>query len=213
MSERENYTTVRKEASDEFEEKRSIFIGHATHIECEQDALDFIKRKKKEYYDARHNVYAYVLSGAPVMRYSDDGEPGGTAGMPIIEVMKARGVTNAAVVVTRYFGGILLGAGGLLRAYTKSAKDALDAAGISVVRRWVEADVPCSYSQMEKLKAELVGCGALIGDVEYGAAVTIKILMPEEEAEEIQARIFDVSAGSVKVSVTGESFRAVPLER
>ena len=194
----------------EFVEKRSSFLGHVRLVETEDEARAFITEMKKKYHDARHNCWCYIIKDGPE-RYSDDGEPQGTAGIPMLEVMRREGVTNIVCVVTRYFGGILLGAGGLLRAYTKSAKDALDAAGISVVRRWVEAEVPCSYSQMEKLKAELVGCGALIGDVEYGASVIIKILMPEEEAEEIKAKIFDVSAGSVSVSVTGESFRAVPL--
>ena len=194
----------------EFVEKRSSFLGHVRLVETEDEARAFITEMKKKYHDARHNCWCYIIKDGPE-RYSDDGEPQGTAGIPMLEVMRREGVTNIVCVVTRYFGGILLGAGGLLRAYTKSAKDALDAAGISVVRRWVEAEVPCSYSQMEKLKAELVGCGALIGDVEYGASVIIKILMPEEEAEEIKAKIFDVSAGSVSISVTGESFRAVPV--
>lgn len=194
----------------EFVEKRSSFLGHVRLVETEDEARAFIAEMKKKYHDARHNCWCYIIKDGPE-RYSDDGEPQGTAGIPMLEVMRREGVTNIVCVVTRYFGGILLGAGGLLRAYTKSAKDALDAAGISVVRRWVEADVPCSYSQMEKLKSELMGCGALIGDVEYGASVVIKILMPEEEAEEIKAKIFDVSAGSVAVSVTGESFRAVPV--
>ena len=194
----------------EFVEKRSSFLGHVRLVETEDEARAFIAEMKKKYHDARHNCWCYIIKDGPE-RYSDDGEPQGTAGIPMLEVMRREGVTNIVCVVTRYFGGILLGAGGLLRAYTKSAKDALDAAGISVVRRWVEAEVPCSYSQMEKLKSELMGCGALIGDVEYGASVVIKILMPEEEAEEIKAKIFDVSAGSVSVSVTGESFRAVPV--
>ena len=194
----------------EFVEKRSTFMGHVRLVETEDEARDFIAQMKKKYHDARHNCWCYIIKDGPE-RYSDDGEPQGTAGIPMLEVMRREGVTNIVCVVTRYFGGILLGAGGLLRAYTKSAKDALDAAGISVVRRWVEADVPCSYSQMEKLKVELMGCGALIGDVEYGASVIIKILMPEEEAAEIKAKIFDVSAGSVKVIDTGESFRAVPV--
>ena len=194
----------------EFVEKRSSFLGHVRLVETEDEARAFIAEMKKKYHDARHNCWCYIIKDGPE-RYSDDGEPQGTAGIPMLEVMRREGVTNIVCVVTRYFGGILLGAGGLLRAYTKSAKDALDAAGISVVRRWVEADVPCSYSQMEKLKVELMGCGALIGDVEYGASVIIKILMPEEEAEEIKAKIFDVSAGSVKVIDTGESFRAVPV--
>ena len=195
----------------EFVEKRSRFLGHVRLVETEEEARAFIAEMKKKHYDARHNCWCYIIKDGPE-RYSDDGEPQGTAGIPMLEVMRREQVTNIVCVVTRYFGGVLLGAGGLLRAYTKSAKDALDAAGISVVRRWVEADVPCSYSQMEKLKAELMSCGALIGDVDYGAAVTIKILMPEEEAEDIRARIVDVSAGSVAVTVTGESFRAVPLK-
>ena len=194
----------------EFVEKRSTFMGHVRLVETEDEARAFIAEMKKKYYDARHNCWCYIIKDGPE-RYSDDGEPQGTAGIPMREVMRREGVTNIVCVVTRYFGGVLLGAGGLLRAYTKSAKDALDAAGVSVVRRWVEADVPCSYSQMEKLKVELQNCGALIGDVEYGASVIIKILMPEEEAEEIKAKIFDVSAGSVSVTVTGESFRAVPV--
>ena len=194
----------------EFVEKRSTFMGHVRLVETEDEARAFIAEMKKKYYDARHNCWCYIIKDGPE-RYSDDGEPQGTAGIPMLEVMRREGVTNIVCVVTRYFGGVLLGAGGLLRAYTRSAKDALDAAGISVVRRWVEADVPCSYSQAEKLKMELQSCGALIGDVEYGAAVTIKILMPEEEAEDIKARIFDVSAGSVTLNVTGESFRAVPV--
>ena len=204
------YYIPTQSSESEFVEKRSRFIGHVWRVESEEEARAHIEEMKKRYYDARHNCWCYIIKDGPE-RYSDDGEPQGTAGIPMLEVMRREGVTNIVCVVTRYFGGILLGAGGLLRAYTKSAKDALDAAGISVVRRWVEADVPCSYSQMEKLKVELQGCGALIGDVEYGASVVIKILMPEEEAADIKARIFDVSAGSVKVIDTGESFRAVPV--
>ena len=129
----------------------------------------------------------------------------------MLEVFRREGITNFVCVVTRYFGGILLGAGGLLRAYTKSAKDALDAAGVSVVRRWVEMEVPCSYAQSEKLKGEVLGVGGIVSDMEYAAAVTIKAMVPEEKAEELSARIFDVSAGSVKCLAGGESFRAVPL--
>lgn len=108
---------------------------------------------KKRYYDARHNCWCYLLREGPV-RYSDDGEPQGTAGQPMLNVFQREEVTNVCCVVTRYFGGILLGAGGLVRAYTQSAKDALDAAGISVVRRWVETLVPCPYSLLERLKSE-----------------------------------------------------------
>ena len=193
----------------EYVEKRSSFLGHLRCVETEDEARAFIAETKKKYYDARHNCWCYIIrNGAE--RYSDDGEPQGTAGIPMLEVMRREGVTNVVCVVTRYFGGILLGAGGLLRAYTKSAKDALDASGISVVRRWIEADIPCSYSQAEKLKNEIAAAGGIVGDMEYGAAVVIKVLVPEEMIEDFKAKIFDVTAGSVSVKVTGESFKAVP---
>mgnify|MGYP001082051098 CR=1 FL=1 len=136
--------------------------------------------------------------------------PQGTAGIPMLEVFRREGVCNVVCVVTRYFGGILLGAGGLLRAYTKSAKDALDAAGISVVRRWVETALDCSYAAVEKLKQEITAFGGIVAGLDYGAAVTIHAYIPEESAEDFKARIFDVSAGGVTVRVTGEDFRAVP---
>lgn len=196
----------------EFTEKRSRFLGHVRHVENEDEAKAFIAEMKKKYYDARHNCWCYIIRGG-AERYSDDGEPQGTAGIPMLEVLRREGVTDIVCVVTRYFGGVLLGAGGLLRAYTKSTKDALDAAGISVVRRWVECDVPCSYSSAERLKTELCACGAVVSEVEYGAGVTIKALVPEEAFEALAARIFDVSSGSVTVSPTGESFKAVPLKK
>ena len=119
----------------EYVEKRSRFLGHVRLVENEEEARAFIAEMKKKYYDARHNCWCYLLKDGPE-RYSDDGEPQGTAGIPMLEVFRREGVTNLVCVVTRYFGGVLLGAGGLFRAYTKSAKDALDAAGRSVVRRW-----------------------------------------------------------------------------
>lgn len=194
----------------EYTEKRSRFLGHIRCVESEEEAKAFIAETKKQYYDARHNCWCYIIRGG-AERYGDDGEPQGTAGIPMLEVLRREGVTNAVCVVTRYFGGVLLGAGGLLRAYTKTAKDALDAAGISVVRRWIEAEVPCSYSQAEKLKTEIVSAGGVISDMEYAADVTVKVLVPEEMAERFAARIFDVTAGSVKVRATGESFKAVPV--
>ena len=193
-----------------FVEKRSEFIGHVRPVETEEEARAFIAEMKKKYHDARHNCWCYIIRGG-AERYSDDGEPQGTAGIPMLEVFRREQITNFVCVVTRYFGGILLGAGGLLRAYTKSAKDALDAAGVSVVRRWVETDIPCSYAQSEKLKGELVAVGGIVLDMEYGAAVTVKAVVPEERTDELAARIFDVSAGTVKCLFGGESFRAVVL--
>lgn len=194
-----------------FTEKRSDFLGHVRPVETEEDAKAFIAEMKKKYYDARHNCWCYALKDGAV-RYSDDGEPQGTAGVPMLEVFQRQNVTNFVCVVTRYFGGILLGAGGLLRAYTKSAKDALDAAGIAVVRRWVEVHIPCGYSLLERLKKEAETAGGIVTDIEYGAEVLIRVLVPEEASEDFSARIFDITAGSVSVQTVGEDFRAVRVK-
>lgn len=193
----------------ELTEKRSRFLGHVRMVESEEEAKAFIAEMKRKYYEARHNCWCYaVRSGAE--RYSDDGEPQGSAGIPMLEVLRRRGVTNAVCVVTRYFGGVLLGTGGLLRAYTQSTADALDAAGIAVVRAWTEAEARCSYAQAERMKTEAAALGAVTEDVVYGADVTLKLLIPQEKTEAVKARLFDASAGSVRLAVTGGSFRAVP---
>ena len=194
----------------EFVEKRSSFLGHVRMVETEEDAKAFVQAVKKEHYDARHNCWCYSIKDGPT-RYSDDGEPQGTAGVPMLEVFQRQNITNFVCVVTRYFGGILLGAGGLLRAYTKSAKDALDAAGVSVVRRWVELGIPCSYSQFERLRLETEAFDGIITEIEYGADVTIMALIPEERAEEFGARIYDMTGGTVSVIDLGEAFRPVKI--
>ena len=196
----------------ELTEKRSRFLGHVRPVETEDEARAFIAEMKKKYYDARHNCWCYLIRGGPE-RYSDDGEPQGSAGIPMLEVFRREGVTNAVCVVTRYFGGVLLGTGGLLRAYTQSAKDALDAAGQSVVRRWLEAGVPCPYAMLERLKTETAAFGGVVADMDYGAEVTLRVLLPEERAEEFSARVFDLSAGKIKVQITGESLRPAPLAK
>jgi len=192
----------------EYVEKRSQFLGHIRPVETEEEAKAFIAEMKKKYYDARHNCSCYIIRGG-AERYSDDGEPQGTAGIPMLEVLRREGVCNAVCVVTRYFGGVLLGAGGLFRAYTKCAGDALDAAGISVVRRWVEMSLCCSYSSAERLKQQFAPFGAVLTDTDYAAEVTLRALVPEENAESFSARIFDESAGAVMPAAVGESFRAV----
>ena len=195
----------------EYVEKRSRFLGHVRPVESEDEARAFVAEMKKKYYDARHNCWCYLLKDGPE-RYSDDGEPQGTAGIPMLEVFRREGVTNLVCVVTRYFGGVLLGAGGLFRAYTKSAKDALDAAGRSVVRRWIRLELPCSYAALERYKQEIAAFDGAVEDLDYGAGVTIRALIPEEKSEAFRARIFDLSGGTVKAAVTGESFQAVPVE-
>lgn len=194
----------------EFQEKRSTFLGHVRPVETEEEAKAFVAAMKKQYHDARHNCWCYLLRGG-AERYSDDGEPQGTAGIPMLEVFRRESVTNVVCVVTRYFGGVLLGTGGLLRAYTKSAKDALEAAGISAVRRWVSVEVPCSYSLLERVKTAAVAADGIVSDLEYGAAVTLRALLPEERADAFQTQMRDLSAGTIAVAITGEDFRAVPI--
>ena len=194
----------------EFMEKRSRFLGRVWPVDSEEEARARIEETKKKHYDARHNCWCYLLRDGPV-RYSDDGEPQGTAGQPMLNVFQREGVVNVCCVVTRYFGGILLGAGGLVRAYTQSAKDALDAAGISVVRRWVEVLLPCSYAQFERVKLETEKFGGVIADTDYGADIALTVLLPEEQAEACLAHLLDATAGTVEGMVCGERFQAVPL--
>ena len=206
------YFVPTKPSKTEFTEKRSTFIGHVWPVETEAEARARVEEMKKKYHDARHNCWCYLLRDGPV-RYSDDGEPQGTAGQPMLAVFQKEGVTNVCCVVTRYFGGVLLGAGGLVRAYTQSAKDALDAAGISVVRRWVELAVDCPYSFLERVKLACAAQGGAVGEIEYAAAVTVRALLPEGGVEAFRAQMTELSAGGIRAVELGEAFRPVPVER
>ena len=199
-----------QEAESEFVEKRSRFIGHVWPVDSEDQAQELIRRVKKQHYDARHNCWCYLLGGS-VVRYSDDGEPQGTAGQPMLEVFNREGVTDVVCVVTRYFGGVLLGAGPLLRAYQTTAKETLNAAGVSVVRRWVELTIPCGYNLLGKLTQEIPLWDGIVADTEYGADVTIKALLPEGKEGEFAKRVLDLTSGTVQATVTGESLKAVPV--
>ena len=192
----------------EFVEKRSSFLSHVRFAGTEDAAREFINEMKKKHYDARHNCWCYIIREGAV-RYSDDGEPQGTAGLPMLEVFRREGVENVVCVVTRYFGGVLLGTGGLLRAYTKSAKDALDAAGIAAVRRWVKLETACPYSLLERMKTECLALDGVVSDVEYGADVRMSFLLPEEKAEEFQARVTELSAGQSSAKAVGEELMPV----
>lgn len=198
------------EAKTSFVEKRSEFIGHVWPVESEEQARTHIEETKKKYHDARHNCWCYLIKDGPV-RYSDDGEPQGTAGQSMLGVFQKEGVTNVCCVVTRYFGGILLGAGGLVRAYTQSAKDTLDAAGISVVRRWVDMAVECPYSFFERVKNEVTALNGTIGDVEYAAGVTVHALLPEEHTADFALRITELSAATFEAVELGETMKGVPV--
>lgn len=195
----------------EFVEKRSSFLGHVRFVETEDAAREFITEMKKKHYDARHNCWCYIIREGAV-RYSDDGEPQGTAGLPMLEVFKREGVENVVCVVTRYFGGVLLGTGGLLRAYTKSAKNALDAAGIAAVRRWVKLEAACPYSLLERMKTECLALEGAVSDVEYGADVRMTFLLPEAKAEAFRARVTELSAGQSSAQAVGEELMPVRVK-
>lgn len=206
------YLVPTRASETEFTEKRSTFIGHVWPVESEEEAREHIGEMKKKYHDARHNCWCYLIKDGPV-RYSDDGEPQGTAGQPMLGVFQKAGVTNVCCVVTRYFGGILLGAGGLVRAYTQGAKDALDAAGISAVRRWVELAVECPYNFLERVKLSCAAQGGVVGEIEYAAAVTVHALLPEGGVEAFRAQMTELSAGNVEAVELGEVFKPAPVDQ
>ena len=162
----DEYLVPTQYGQDEFVEKKSRFIGRIWPVETEEEALQRIQEMKKQHYDATHNCWAYIIRDGAV-RFSDDGEPGGTAGMPMLQVLQREGLFNVVCVVTRYFGGILLGAGGLVRAYTKGAKIAVDAGGKSMKRVWTALYVPCPYPYYERVRLEVSAFGGIIRQTEF----------------------------------------------
>ena len=167
---------------------------------------------KKQHYDATHNCWAYIIHGGAV-RFSDDGEPGGTAGMPMLQVLQREGLNNVVCVVTRYFGGILLGAGGLVRAYTKGAKIAVDAAGKSIKRVWTVLYIPCPYSFYERVKLEIEAFGGILRSTDFGAEVDMEILFPQANAQLFLDRLTDLTSGTVEGMEIGQEYRALPIRK
>lgn len=206
------YLVPFEDAESEFTEKRSRFISHIWRVETEAEARAHIEEMKKRYYDARHNCWCYLIRQGGVVRYSDDGEPQGTAGQPMLNVFVREEVTNVCCVVTRYFGGILLGAGGLTRAYAKGAKDALDAAGISRMSLWTLWDIPCTYPLYERVKLEVESCGGVVRSADYGADILLRGAFPASGAERFAPRLTELSAGSLAMTAAGEEFLPGPRE-
>lgn len=194
----------------EFVEKKSRFIGRVWLVETEEEALARIQEMKKQHYDATHNCWAYIIKDGPT-RFSDDGEPGGTAGMPMVQVLQREGLSNIVCVVTRYFGGILLGAGGLVRAYTKGAKIAVDAAGKSMKRVWSVLYVPCPYTYYERIKSEIAAFGGIIRATDFGSEVELELLLPEAQTQPFLRRLTDLTAATVEALETGQEYRAFPV--
>ena len=203
----EDYLVPRGVGQAEYIEKKSRFLGGVYPVTSEQEAKEILERVRKQHYDARHNCWCYILKSGQ-KRYSDDGEPQGTAGQPMLNVFEREGVVDVLCVVTRYFGGILLGAGGLCRAYTKAAKDALDAAGISKMQPWVRQQITVSYALFERAKLLIAAQEGTVEDAQYGADILITYRIPEGADERLRTALREASSGSVVPSLLEEIFCA-----
>lgn len=203
----EDYLVPRGVGQAEYIEKKSRFLGGVYPVTSEQEAKEILERVRKQYYDARHNCWCYILKSGQ-KRYSDDGEPQGTAGQPMLNVFEREGVVDVLCIVTRYFGGILLGAGGLCRAYTKAAKDALDAAGISKMQPWLRQQITVPYALFERAKLLIAAQDGAVEDAQYGADILITYRIPEGADERLRTALREASSGSVIPSLLEEIFCA-----
>lgn len=200
--------TLKKAAVAQTEEKRSVFIAYAAPVRTEEEAKAIVAAKKKEYADATHNVWAYYIDNGAKARYSDDGEPQGTAGMPVLNVLKMSGGTDMCVVVTRYFGGTLLGAGGLVRAYGAAAKAAIDAAGLAVSEQFALISIRVGYSDYQKLTVQLPAVGATEDSAEFGADVCVIAAIEADRADEVFSLTRELTNGRGAVEIIGHEERA-----
>lgn len=200
------YKTVSLNACAEFTERRSRFIGYARPVSTEEDAISFLNEIRQKHWDATHNVYAYSLRGGQLRRYSDDGEPQGTAGMPVLEVLQKSGIVDAAIVVTRYFGGVLLGAGGLVRAYSHTASLGIQAAKPIVMRLCWLLELQCDYSQYGILAALIPECGGVVDDSGFTEIVALRFHMAQEDVPRFRTRLADATGGTVEAEQTGEKY-------
>lgn len=191
----QDYKTVEKEASDFFIEKKSKFIGYAKPVKTQEDALEFISKIKSKHWDATHNVYAYVMRKNNIQRYSDDGEPSGTAGVPVLDVMLKESLVDVCVVATRYFGGTLLGAGGLVRAYSHTSKIALEAAGIITMAQCSVMSAEVDYSFYDRLNILLSDFSAVILNTSFSDKVCVEFSVKENIVDLLNAKLIDVSNG------------------
>lgn len=207
------YKTLKQSAADEVIINKSRFIGYAAPCETEEEALHFLQKIRLKHKDATHNCYAYIIGrNAGIMRYSDDGEPGGTAGLPMMEVLKNQGVVNCCVVVTRYFGGVLLGAGGLVRAYTQGTVIALKAAQVSVMEPSQTYLCEVAYPLWDRVQYALKSLPAQLKGTEFTAAVGFTLLIRVKDAEDVLAELTRVTDGRFEFLLEDESFQAWPTE-
>lgn len=201
-----DYKTVKIESSDEFTEKRSRFIGYVKPVKTEQEAVNFINSLRSKHWDARHNVYAYSLREGNIKRYSDDGEPSGTAGMPVLDVITKNEVYDVCVVVTRYFGGVLLGTGGLVRAYSQGAKIALKAGQVVKMESCLLCSLKCSYNQYGKISSLIPELGGVIDDSAFEADVSLQFHIKPVSFDALNKKLADLTSGEIQASSDGEEY-------
>ncbi len=201
------YRTILNEASDEFIERKSRFIGYIKPVTTQEEAVSFINSIKSKHWDATHNVYAYVLREGQVRRYSDDGEPQGTAGIPVLDVLLKENVTDCVVVATRYFGGTLLGAGGLVRAYSHTAKIAVDAGQIITMKLCKVLKVTCDYNFYGRLNSFIPEMGGVVDDTEFADNVTVTFKLPVDDVAGFDAKLIDMSFGKFHTEEIGEEYK------
>ena len=206
----EEFLTIAGAATSEFTEKKSRFVSDIFPVQTEDDVKACMELVRKKYHDARHHCWCYRLKSGAV-RYSDDSEPQGTAGQPMLAVLEREKIFDVLCVVTRYFGGILLGAGGLTRAYARGAKDALTAAGIAANRVWDCVEINCPYALLEQIKLKLAAQSAVMEDISYGADIVIQALLPQANTAPVSDAIRELSAGKVMPKVRGQVYRAAPV--
>lgn len=204
ISKKISYKTVSDGAQTVYIDKKSKFIANVKPVETEEDALEFLAQIKKQYSDASHNVYAYIIDENNITRYSDDGEPGGTAGMPVLDTIRKEGLVDVIVVVTRYFGGTLLGTGGLVRAYTASAKSGLTEAGIVTMTLCNTVEIKADYTLIGRIQYKISSENYILEDTAYGDYVTFKICCRIGDTERFLEDMVDLTDGRIEYSVSEE---------
>lgn len=202
----ESYVTVLKQSRFEYEDRKSVFIGEAMPVSTEAEAIAFIEGVKKRYPDARHHVYAYVLRENSIMRFTDDREPQGTAGMPVLDVIRKNGCTDVVIVVTRYFGGTLLGTGGLVRAYTQAAIGAIEAAQIITYDIYVEMSITASYSDYQKFVPIFSDMSFRLADTRFTDKVVLTGSISKMQCEAFKDKLIQSTSGRAVIEIIGEKF-------
>lgn len=205
---RDEYRVPRAYGEDEYIVNKSCFIGRVWPVSTEKEALAILRRTRELHRDASHNVYCYRLRAEGLMRYSDDGEPSGTAGLPLLECFLRQDIHDFLCISTRWFGGILLGAGGLVRAYARSGAGALEAAGIAVMRMWSTGLLVCPYPMYDRLGHGLAALGAIVEDTAFGADVSVQVALPSDDWESFRAGVVDFSSGEIEPVLIEEKYSA-----